>query len=399
MLPSGWTKTTVGAACSIKNHLRYPINMEKRATIAGQFPYFGPTGILDYIDHFRIDEEFAVIGEDGDHFLKFRTKSMTLHFNGKANVNNHAHIIGDSESCSPKWFYFWFMNRDLTPALSRQGVGRYKLTKRGLENLAILLPPKAEQLLITDLLTTWDRAIVLSEQLIKNSLKQKQLLGQRMLTGRVRIQGFGNTVKHRDTPYGSLPQDWSYRQIGEVATEVSQRLGSASPHPVLSCTKHQGLVDSLSYFKKQIYSLDTSTYKFVPRGCFVYATNHIDEGSIGYQDLYDFGLVSPMYTAFSVNKELCDAYLFALLKTEHYRQIFASSTNASVDRRGSLRWKDFKKIRIPIPPIGEQVAIAKVLSLAEQDTNLLKIQLECLREEKTALKASLLKGKRRIRPA
>lgn len=171
-----------------------------------------------------------------------------------------------------------------------------------------------------------------------------------MLTGKCRLAGFTASGHKRDTPYGSVPVEWDYPRIGDVAAEISDKLGDSEPYPVLSCTKHHGLVDSLKYFKKQVFSANTSTYKVAPRGCLVYATNHIDEGSIGYQNLYDAGLVSPMYTVFKANDKVVDAYLFALLKTEHYRQIFASAINASVDRRGSLRWKDFQRIHIPLPP-------------------------------------------------
>ena len=71
---------------------------------------------------------------------------------------------------------------------------------------------------------------------------------------------------------------------------------------MLSCTKYDGLVPSLEYFGKQIYSNDLSTYKIVPLNHFVYATNHIEEGSIGYQSNYGNGLISPMYKVFSTNK-------------------------------------------------------------------------------------------------
>lgn len=277
------------------------------------------------------------------------------------------------------------------------GLAQKHLNVATYSKMSFGLPQINEQRRIIDILSTWNKAISITELLLANSLRQKKLLAQRMLTGKVRLHGFGGGGLRRETPYGSLPQDWGYRRISEVAVEVSQKLGGGSPYPVLSCTKHQGLVDSLSYFNKQIYSLDTSTYKVVPRGCFVYATNHIDEGSIGHQDLYDFGLVSPMYTAFKVNDDVFDAYLFALLKTEHYRQIFASATNASVDRRGSLRWKDFRNLHIPVPPIAEQKAIANVLALAEREANLLKGQLKLLREEKAALMVQLLTGKRRVR--
>lgn len=396
-LPEGWRVSTVGKSCAIKNTLRLPLSAAVRASMSGEYPYFGPTGQLDSIDHYRIDEPFALIGEDGDHFLKFRDRPMTIFFEGKANVNNHAHIVGNSDKCLAKWFYYCFMHRDLTPVLSRQGVGRYKLTKAGLEQLEFPLPPVTEQAAIVGVLSVWDQAIATTERLVLNSQKQTRLLSQQLLTGKVRLKEFQASGRKQKTPYGYLPIEWRYLQIGELAVEVSQKLGSEESYPVLSCTKHKGLVDSLAYFNKQVFSSDTSTYKVVPRRCFVYATNHIDEGSIGYQDLYDFGLVSPMYTVFRANEEVDDAFLFALLKTEHYRQIFASATNASVDRRGSLRWKDFRNLHVPLPSIEEQRAIAEVLAISKRQSDLIQTQLARLREEKAALMSQLLTGRRRVK--
>ncbi|UXN01323.1 restriction endonuclease subunit S [Xanthomonas hortorum pv. pelargonii] len=113
--------------------------------------------------------------------------------------------------------------------------------------------------------------------------------------------------------------------------------------------------------------------------------------------MYDAGLISPMYTIFKTNDKVVDAYLFALLKTEHYRQIFASAINASVDRRGSLRWKDFQRIHIPLPSVEEQQAIATMLAQGGREVALIKNQLDLLREEKSALMSQLLTGKRRVR--
>ncbi|PMR86959.1 restriction endonuclease subunit S [Xanthomonas arboricola] len=266
-----------------------------------------------------------------------------------------------------------------------------------LKAFPVLLPPISEQHRIAHILSTWDQAIATTERLLANSRHQKTLLSQQVLTGKCRLAGFTASGHKRDTPYGSVPVEWDYPRIGDVAAEISDKLGDSEPYPVLSCTKHHGLVDSLKYFKKQVFSANTSTYKVAPRGCLVYATNHIDEGSIGYQNLYDAGLVSPMYTVFKANDKVVDAYLFALLKTEHYRQIFASAINASVDRRGSLRWKDFQRIHIPLPPVEEQQAIANMLARAGHEVELIKSQLDLLREEKSALMSQLLTGKRRVR--
>ena len=64
------------------------------------------------------------------------------------------------------------------------------------------------------------------------------------------------------------------------------------------------------------------------------------------------GLVSPMYTVFRTNDQVLPEYLYRLLKTETYRQLFESFTSASVNRRGSLRWKQFATIPITLPDRG-----------------------------------------------
>jgi type I restriction enzyme S subunit len=181
-------------------------------------------------------------------------------------------------------------------------------------------------------------------------------------------------------------------KIGSVAKEVKVNNDEDENIPVLSCTKHNGLVDSLSYFGKQVFSLDTSKYKVVRRGEFAYATNHIEEGSIGYQDLHDKGLVSPMYTVFKTSNSIDDGYLYSVLKTETFRHMFQVHTSASVDRRGSLRWKEFSKLPIPMPPIEEQRRIAARLNLVRQEIDLLKRRAEAYRRQKRGLIQKLLTG-------
>lgn len=130
---------------------------------------------------------------------------------------------------------------------------------------------------------------------------------------------------------------------------------------------------------------------------FGFPSNHIEEGSIGYQDLYDAGIVSPIYCVFEAREEVDDRFLFRILKTDHYRQLFAAATNASVDRRGSLRWREFSKIRVPIPSLAEQSAIADLLDCADAEKEALVAQRGMLEQEKRALMQQLLTGKRRVK--
>ncbi|MFA7806878.1 restriction endonuclease subunit S, partial [Escherichia coli] len=186
-VPHGWQFTYVGKAFCIRNNLRKPISEEERSMSPGNYPYYGPTKIQGYIGTFEQDGSYALIGEDGDHFLKFEKHSMTQLVDGKCTVNNHAHIIEGTKEASREWFYYYFMHRDIFSFLSRQGAGRYKLNKASLEKMPLLLPPIVEQKKIAQILSTWDKAISVTEKLLANSQQQKKALMQQLLTGKKRL--------------------------------------------------------------------------------------------------------------------------------------------------------------------------------------------------------------------
>ncbi|MCI9691851.1 type I restriction endonuclease subunit R [Vibrio parahaemolyticus] len=260
-----------------------------------------------------------------------------------------------------------------------------------------LIPPLPEQKKIAQILSVWDKAITNTEQLITNSQQQKKALMQQLLTGKKRLGLNNGSFDFQRSRYGLIPKDWEYLAIKDICTQVTEKNTESSDYPVLSCSKYDGFVDSLKYFKKKVYSDDTSGYRLIHRDCFGFPSNHIEEGSIGLQNLYDTGIVSPIYVVFRANpKKVDNAYLYAVLKTDHYRQIFGAATNASVDRRGSLRWKEFSLIHVPLPPLEEQQKIAAVLSIADQEITTLQQKLEALKLEKKALMQQLLTGKRRV---
>ncbi|MBX3651081.1 MAG: restriction endonuclease subunit S [Burkholderiales bacterium] len=166
-LPSEWQLSTVGESCLIENRLRKPINAAERAKIQGEYPYFGPTGILDSINEYRIDGEYVLIGEDGDHFLKFDSWNMTQFVRGRFNVNNHAHLLRGSETCRTEWIFQYFKHRDITPFLSRQGSGRLKLQKSVLEKMPIPIPP----LKLQDEILAFMRGIDMAHNEIEKKIK------------------------------------------------------------------------------------------------------------------------------------------------------------------------------------------------------------------------------------
>lgn len=331
--------------------------------------------------------------------------------------DQHPFIVFGDHTCEVKFVDFQcFLGADGTQPLTTTAVcdlkfgfqilGQIRLPALGysrhfkeLQETVFALPPLPEQGKIADILTTWDEALTQLEALIEAQERRKKALMQQLLTGRRRLKGFdqskGNTASDR---FGIYPADWKRVRLGEITHEVPTKNAQGTNLPVLSCTKHSGLVLSEEYFGKRVYAEDTSGYRVVQRSEFAYATNHIEEGSIGYQNLCDAGLVSPIYTVFKTTEAVDDSYLFRLLKSPLLIHFYQINTSASVDRRGSLRYDEFSSIQIWLPGKEEQTAIAQVFDTADQQLTLLRTQRTALDQQKRGLMQRLLNGAIRVKP-
>ena len=255
--------------------------------------------------------------------------------------------------------------------------------KADLEKILLPIPPLDEQEIITNILSCWEESINKLQQLIAAKEKRKKALMQQLLTGKKRLAGF--------------QEEWKEVKIKAIAKEVSLRNKEDRDLTVLSCTKYKGLVPSLEYFGRRVFSVNVATYKVVPRRCFAYATNHIEEGSIGYQSDYKEALISPMYTVFKTDQSVNDDFFFLLLKSHIMLHEYQRRMEGSIDRRGGLRWKEFSGITIKLASLIEQDAIASVLQDADKELSLLQIKLEKLKEQKKGLMQVLLTGRVRIK--
>lgn len=304
-----------------------------------------------------------------------------------------------SEDCFPEYLYevFCSLKSRLERSATHGGVFT-NLTTEILREFPFLLPSFPEQRKIAEILRTWDEAVDKLEALRAVKLRRHSALTHSLVFGIRQLDRFRTTDEAIAYRWFTLPATWSSQPIGRLAREISERNGDTEQHEVLSCSKYDGFVRSLEYFKKQVFSADLSGYKKIWRGDFGFPSNHVEEGSIGLQNLTDVGVVSPIYTVFRFSPEKVDAdYAFAVLKTGLYRHLFEVSTSASVDRRGSLRWGGFSKLPFPVPSLAEQKAIAEVLRTARADLDALDTEIETITRQKRGLMQKLLTGEWRVK--
>ena len=298
------------------------------------------------------------------------------------------------------YFIMYFLHYAVSSPMMVFYVGQSSIshfTREQFLKFPIALPPLREQKKISEILYACDNAIDQSRKLIIAKKDHRRALTRRLLFGERRLSGFLREKGHKSYRFFNLPADWECPQINEIAKEKTGRNKGNCSSIVLTCSKHRGFVESSSYFGKQVFSENTSNYKIIRRGWFGYPSNHIEEGSIGLLQDHEMGIVSPIYTVFQCSDNIVPEYLYAVFKTETYRHIFSVTTNASVDRRGSLRWSEFSSIKVPFPEKDEQRAIVEVLSTADAVIENMEKKLGALEEQKRALMQKLLTGEVRVR--
>ncbi|WP_141050655.1 restriction endonuclease subunit S [Aliarcobacter cryaerophilus] len=246
--------------------------------------------------------------------------------------------------------------------------------------LQIPLPPLKEQEKIAEILTTWDEAITKQTELLRAKELQKKALGQKLLSGEVRFDGFSD--------------EWEEIRLGKYIKEISKK-NKENVELVLSVTNKHGFIAQKDYFEKEVASKDTSNYKIVKKGNFAYNPSRINVGSLGLLEEYEIGILSPMYVIFECLKGLDKQYLNYWLNTHNFTGNLSKFLSGSV--RDSLAFNDMKLMKIKLPSLPEQQKIAEVLSLADDEINLLKTELEELNLQKKALMQKLLTGQVRVK--
>ena len=135
-----WDEKTLGELCDVLDSRRKPITKKDR--VAGVYPYYGATGILDYVSGWIFDEELVLLGEDGAKWTSGEQSAFKI--NGKTWVNNHAHVLRPKRGRISDTYLIYNLNfQNLMPYIT--GTTVPKLNQEKMRSITIPLPPLSEQ--------------------------------------------------------------------------------------------------------------------------------------------------------------------------------------------------------------------------------------------------------------
>lgn len=172
--------------CSILDQYRKPISADKRSqTGSVLYDYYGASGAIDKIDDYTIDDHVMLIGEDGAN-LRMRNLPLMYEVNGKAWINNHAHILKPTERVDFYYLFYALEGLDINPYIT--GSAQPKLSQEKLQNIWVPLPDFEEQQEIATYIRSKcaeiDKLIAKKEQLIKELESYKKSLIYEVVTGK-----------------------------------------------------------------------------------------------------------------------------------------------------------------------------------------------------------------------
>lgn len=184
-IPASWDIVSIDGACENLDRDRIPVKQAKREEMQGDIPYYGASGIIDYVDDYLFDDDLILLAEDGENLLS-RNLPISFKISGKAWVNNHAHVLKPREEFDIDYLVEYFERLNYEPFVT--GSAQPKLTQTNMDMLSVPKPPEEEQAEISSILTSVSDQKNRSEHYKEQLQRLKQGLMQDLLSGNVRTQ-------------------------------------------------------------------------------------------------------------------------------------------------------------------------------------------------------------------
>jgi type I restriction enzyme S subunit len=289
-----------------------------------------------------------------------------------------------------EFFYYWYLNNGQVIGLRyAQGTKQQNLSTDIVGSFPICFPSQGEQQKIAAILTTQDKVIELKEKRLAENQRQKKYLMQQLLTGKKRLPGFS--------------EEWKIKPLKKLTEKQKKKNHGFQYRLVLSNSAQHGIVSQDQEFDKEIANEERiDGYYVVIPGAFVYNPRisvTAPCGPINVNETGETGIMSPLYTVFTISSpQISQDFLKYYFQSScWYKYVKGVANYGARHDRISISDGDFFDMPIPLPTKEEQNYIAKVLSAADREIELLQQDIEQEKQKKKALMQLLLTGIVRVK--
>lgn len=182
--PKGWVYTRLADIIEIHDRKRIPLSAKERAQRRDAYPYYGATGVLDYVDDYLFDGIYVLVGEDGS-VVRDDGSPYVQYVWGKFWVSNHAHIL-TGKGISEDFLYTLISHTNVSPYIT--GAVQQKLSQRNLNVIPAIWPgPQLEQA-FSEIVDPLYRRIRANSEESRSLRDLRDLLLPRLVSGEITIR-------------------------------------------------------------------------------------------------------------------------------------------------------------------------------------------------------------------
>jgi len=376
-----WEVKTLNQISENLDSIRVPITKKNRTH--GSIPYYGASGIVDYVEEHIFDEDLLLISEDGANLLA-RTYPIAFSISGKTWVNNHAHVLRFKDKISQRFVELYLNSIKLDNFVS--GMAQPKLNQKMLNKIPIPFPLISEQKRIVAILNEAFESIARAKESAEKNLKNTNEIFESYLQSVFENKGEG----------------WDEKKLGEVCSLMTGGTPSKNKQEYFDGGGIRWLVSG-DVNLGEIYDCDgritevgmkNSNAKYLPVNSVIIALN--GQGKTR-------GTVAMLRTKATCNQSLVSIYpkdLKTILPEYiyynlniRYKEIRKITGDTGNDRRG-LNMPLIRNIKIPYPKliIEQQSVIAKFDTLSAETKKLEAIYTQKLADLEELKKSILAKA-------
>ena len=375
-----WEKKRLEECVEFLDGLRKPIKSEDRKSEQGLYPYYGASGIIDYIDGYIFDGEYILLSEDGANIID-RNYRVAFIAKGKIWVNNHAHVLQPYDG-----FDINFLSETLERlnyAVYNTGTTMPKLNQEVCRNINLKVPTTKEQNKIGNLLSLLNKRIATQNKIIEDLKKLKSAIVEKVFCSpnqeypMCRIEGFEQAL--------------STYKMSDFSSRIATKNKDSKCSLVLTIAAQYGLVNQESFFNKSIASENLTGYYLLHKGEFAYNRSYsagYDWGTVKRLNNYDEGVLSTLYICFKINETIVDSdYLAYYFESSKWHKGLSDIAGEGARNHGLLNvsMTDYFNTKHRFPVIEEQKAIAKMLNAITEKERKATLLGECYQKQKQYL--------------
>ncbi len=383
-MKEGWQTRELGDLCEVLDYKRKPIT--KRDRVEGDYPYYGATGILGYVEGYLFDENLVLVGEDGAKWASGENTAFAVE--GKIWVNNHAHVLRPHrDRVLDNWLIYFLNHSDLSKFVS--GLTVPKLNQGNLREIPIPLAPLPVQQRIVGILDEAFDGIATAKANAEKNLQNARALFE----------------SHLQSVFSQRGDGWMEKKLGDETLLEMIDGDRGTNYPKASDFHDEGHCLFLNTknvrpdgfeFESTMFITDKKDRQLrkgkLQRDDVVLTTR----GTIGNIGLYSedvpydhIRINSGMLILRPNKRALLPSFLFELLRSEIVRDQIAKQTTGAAQPQ--LPIKTLVNFTIPVPEkLEDQRALVAKLNVFYTETQ----RLESIYQQKLAaleaLKKSLL---------